>query len=268
MRTVVISGASSGIGFATAEHFARSGDIVVNLDVQPPIAPPSPGVTWVEADVSDWPAIEAAVAAVWTEYGRLDVVIANAGISVRHGVLNLDEATARRVVDVNLLGVLGLWRCAAGYMTRQGHGVLLATASVNASRGYPHYADYNATKAGVLALCRTFALELSPHIRVACVSPGAVLTPMQEAEYTPAMLEEVNRSIPLGRHAQPSEIGAAFHYLASPAAAFLTGQELVVDGGEIAGATTSAFGTGGTTDVPGPSAWPISSTRPPRDITF
>ncbi|MFD2350436.1 SDR family oxidoreductase [Nonomuraea ferruginea] len=67
----------------------------------------------------------------------------------------------------------------------------------------------------VLALCRTFALELSPNIRVACVSPGAVLTPMQEAEYTPEMLEEVNRSIPLGRHAQLAEIGAAFHYLAS-----------------------------------------------------
>ncbi|MEV4836200.1 SDR family oxidoreductase [Nonomuraea sp. NPDC049486] len=268
MRTVVISGASSGIGFAAAEHFARSGDTVFNLDVQPPIAAPSPGVTWVEADVTDWPAIEAAVAAVWTDQGRLDVVIANAGISVRHGVLNLDEATARRVVDVNLLGVLGLWRCAAGYMTRQGRGVLLATASVNASRAYPYYADYNATKAGVLALCRTFALELSPNIRVACVSPGAVLTPMQEAEYTPEMLEEVNRSIPLGRHAQPSEIGAAFHYLASPAAAFLTGQELVVDGGEIAGATTSAFGTGGTTDVPGPAAWPLSSTLRAGDVTF
>ncbi|MEV4099783.1 SDR family oxidoreductase [Nonomuraea sp. NPDC049649] len=268
MRTVVISGASSGIGFATAEQFARSGDTVYNLDVQPPIATPSPGVSWIEADVTDWPAIEAAVAAVWTDRGRLDVVIANAGVSVRHGVLNLDEATARRVVDVNLLGVLGLWRCAAGYMTRQGHGVLLATASVNASRAYPYYADYNATKAGILALCRTFALELSPDIRVACVSPGAVLTPMQEAEYTPEMLEEVNRSIPLGRHAQPAEIGAAFHYLASPAAAFVTGQELVVDGGEIAGATTSAFGTGGTTDVPGPNAWPLSSAVRADDTTF
>ncbi|WP_214106908.1 SDR family NAD(P)-dependent oxidoreductase [Acrocarpospora catenulata] len=258
MRTVVISGASSGIGFATAERFARAGAAVVNLDVRPPSGTPSSSVTWRKTDVTDWPGVEAAVGEVWARHGRLDVVIANAGISVRHGVLDIDEATARRIVDVNLLGVLGLWRCAAGYLARQGHGVLLATASVNGSRGYPYYADYNATKAGIVALCRTFALELSPRVRVACVSPGAVLTPMQEAEYTPEMLEEVNGNIPLGRHASPDEIAAAFFYLASDDAAFMTGQELVIDGGETAGATTSTFATrGGSVDT-GPLTWPLS----------
>jgi NAD(P)-dependent dehydrogenase (short-subunit alcohol dehydrogenase family) len=145
-------------------------------------------------------------------------------------------------VDVNLLGVLGLWQAAAEVMVRQRSGVLLATASVNGLRGYPYYADYNATKAGIVALCRTFALELSPWVRVACVSPGAVLTPMQLAEYTPQMLAEVNEKIPAGRHAAPEEIADAFYYLASPAARFFTGQELVIDGGETAGATTAAFG--------------------------
>nr|BFE70475.1 hypothetical protein GCM10020092_037760 [Actinoplanes digitatis] len=119
--------------------------------------------------------------------------------------------------------------------------MLLATASVNGHRGYPGYADYNATKAGVAALCRTFAMELSPAIRAACVSPGAVLTPMQLAEYTPEMLVAVNARIPAVRHADPDEIAAAFFYLASPEARFLTGQEIVIDGGEIAGATTSEF---------------------------
>lgn len=84
-----------------------------------------------------------------------------------------------------------------------------------------------------------------PHVRAACVSPGAVLTPMQLAEYTPEMLEEVNRRIPAGRHAAPSEIAETFFFLASDAARFITGQELTVDGGETSGATTSAFGTGG-----------------------
>ncbi|GAA1503587.1 SDR family NAD(P)-dependent oxidoreductase [Sphaerisporangium rubeum] len=241
MRTVVISGASSGIGEATAARFHRAGDHVVNLDVRPPR--PGSAVRWVPADVADWSATEQALADVHQERGRIDVVIANAGISVRHGVLDISEADARRVCDVNLLGVLGLWRAAARHMVRQGEGVLLATASVNGLRGYPFYADYNATKAGVVALCRTFALELSPHIRTACVSPGAVLTPMQEAEYTGDMLDEVNRRIPAGRHAAPEEIADAFFYLASPEARFLTGQELVIDGGETAGATTSAFGT-------------------------
>jgi 3-oxoacyl-[acyl-carrier protein] reductase len=247
MRTVIVSGASSGIGQATAERFARAGDRVVNLDVQPPEAGRGVEVPWLEVDVADWSAVGDAVARVHDEHGRLDVVVANAGISVRHGVLELTEAEARRVVDVNLLGVLALWRHAAERMMDQDGGVLLATASVNGMRGYPFYADYNATKAGIVALCRTFALELSPRVRAVCVSPGAVLTPMQHAEYTGDMLEEVNRNIPAGRHASPAEIAEVFHFLASPQAGFITGQEFVVDGGETAGATTAVFGTAGLT---------------------
>lgn len=257
MRTVIISGASSGIGQSTAERFADAGDRVVNLDVRPP-AEAREDVRWIKVDVADWTAVRDAVAEVHADYGRLDVVIANAGISVRHGVLEITESDARRVIDVNLMGVLALWRHAAEFMVTQPAsdalsgrdpggvaGVLLATASVNGMRGYPFYADYNATKAGIAALCRTFALELSPHIRAACVSPGAVLTPMQLAEYTGELLEETNRAIPSRRHAAPSEIADAFYFLASPQAAFFTGQELVIDGGETAGATTALFGTGG-----------------------
>lgn len=240
MRIVVVSGASSGIGRATAERFAAAGDRVYNLDVEAP-AVPAAAIEWLKADVSDWAAVEAAVAYVHGEHGRLDVVIANAGISVRHGVLETTRAQAQRIVEVNLLGVFGLWQAAARRMVTRGAGVLLATGSVNGHRGFPNYADYNASKAGVAALCRTFALELSPAIQVACVSPGAVLTPMQLAEYTPEMLDAVNARIPAGRHAQPAEIASAFFYLASPEARFMTGQELVIDGGEIAGSTTAEF---------------------------
>lgn len=244
MRTVVISGASSGIGEATAERFASEGDHVINLDVEPPSADAHPGVRWIETDVSEWDQVDAAVDEIHARHGSLDVVIANAGISVRRGVLDLTESQSRRVIGVNLLGVLGLWRSAACHMVSQGSGVLLATASVNGSRGYPLYADYNASKAGVAALCRTFAIELSPTIRVACVSPGAVLTPMQEVEYSKDMLAEVNDHVPAGRHATPREIAHAFHYLASDHARFITGQELVIDGGETAGATTSVLARG------------------------
>jgi 3-oxoacyl-[acyl-carrier protein] reductase len=251
MRVVVISGASSGIGDATARRFAQAGDLVFNVDVRPPVdrqSEPEPigKVVWLKADVAEWGHVHEILDQVHRDHGQLDVVIANAGISVRHGVLEITEATARRIIDVNLMGVLAMWTGAARHMVPQGNGVLLATASVNGLRGYPYYADYNATKAGIASLCRTFALELSPAVRVACVCPGAVLTPMQLAEYSREMLDEVNARIPAGRHADPSEIADAFFYLASPAARFITGQELVIDGGEIAGATTSDFSIGGT----------------------
>ena len=92
--------------------------------------------------------------------------------------------------------------------------------------GYPYYADYNATKAGVIELTKSMALELAPKIRVCAVAPGYVLTPMQRAEYTDEMLDEVNRKIPLRRHAKPEEIAALFAFLASDDAAFMTGHVL------------------------------------------
>jgi len=238
-RVVVVTGGSSGIGFATAARFAVVGDCVANLDLQPP-QPRHDGVTWIKCDAADWTAVDAALSTVEDRFGPLDVVIANAGISVRHTILEMREADARRVIDLNLLGVLGLWRSAAARMLVHGSGVLLATASTNGLAGYPNYADYNASKAGVLALCRSFALEFAPVLRVATVSPGYVLTPMQRKEYTDAMLADVNRRIPLGRHAAPEEIAEAFFYLASPAAAFFTGQTLILDGGELAGGVASS----------------------------
>jgi len=105
--------------------------------------------------------------------------------------------------------------------------------------GYPYYADYNATKAGVIELTKSMALELAPKIRVCAVAPGYVLTPMQRAEYSDAMLAEVNAKIPLRRHASPEEIAALFAYLASEDAAFATGQVFTLDGGETAGGLAS-----------------------------
>jgi len=118
-------------------------------------------------------------------------------------------------------------------------GVILNTASTNGMIGYPHYSDYNASKAGVIELTKSMALELAPRIRVNAISPGYILTPMQRAEYTDEMLEEVNRKIPLKRHGKPEEVAALFAFLASEEAGFITGHIYVLDGGEIAGGLAS-----------------------------
>jgi 3-oxoacyl-[acyl-carrier protein] reductase len=239
-RTVIVSGASSGIGRAIACRFAQAGDHVVNFDLQPP--PQGDSGAWMAVDVTSWTQVRAAVDATAADCDGVDVAIANAGISLRRPFLDMTEPEVRSLFDVNLLGVIALWQANARHMVAAKRGVLLATASTNGTVGYPYYADYNASKAAVIALTRTLALELAPYVRTACVSPGYVMTPMQRAEYTDDMLAEVNSRIPAGRHAEPAEIAEAFFYLASPQASFITGQQLIIDGGELAGGTASDHG--------------------------
>ena len=140
---------------------------------------------------------------------------------------------------MNLTGVFYVAQTAARHMMEHTGGVILNMASTNGIIGHPYYADYNATKAGVIELTKSMALELAPKVRVNAVAPGYVLTPMQRAEYSDEMLEAVNRKIPLRRHAQPEEIAALFAFLASDDAAYLTGQVYVIDGGETAGGLAS-----------------------------
>ena len=118
-------------------------------------------------------------------------------------------------------------------------GVILNTASTNGIMGYPFYADYNASKAGLISLTKSMALELAPRVRVNAVAPGYVLTPMQRSEYSDEMLAAVDAKIPLGRHARPEEIAGLFAYLASDDAAYITGQVFPIDGGELAGGLAS-----------------------------
>jgi meso-butanediol dehydrogenase/(S,S)-butanediol dehydrogenase/diacetyl reductase len=193
----------------------------------------------VVADVGDADAVARAFAAIDGEWGGLDVLINNAGISLRHRFLDLTTEEWRQVMRVNLDGVFLVAQQAARRMIAQGAGVILNMGSTNGVMGYPFYADYNASKAAVLELTRSMALELAPAVRVNAVCPGYILTPMQEAEYTPVMIEAVNAKIPLGRHGRPEEVAALFAFLASDDAAFATGQCYVLDGGEIAGGLAS-----------------------------
>jgi len=243
-KRVLITGGASGIGAATAARFLEEGARVVVLDRDVKAGerilrelPALAGV--VNADVARLEQVQAAFSKAVQMMGAVDVLINNAGISIRHNFLDITPEEWDKVLAVNLTGVFYVAQTAARHMMEKGSGVILQTASTNGMMGYPYYADYNATKAGVIELTKSMALELAPKVRVNAVAPGYVLTPMQRAEYTDEMLAEVNRKIPMRRHAKPEEIAALFAYLASDDAAFATGHVYVMDGAETAGGLAS-----------------------------
>jgi meso-butanediol dehydrogenase/(S,S)-butanediol dehydrogenase/diacetyl reductase len=248
-KRVLITGGASGIGAATASRFLEEGSRVCILDRDPKaceaIRHQLPAISEaLIADVSDLMQVEAALADAVRVMDGIDVIINNAGISIRHKFLDITPEEWDKVIAVNLTGVFYVAQTAARHMIDRfsrepGSGVILQTASTNGIMGYPYYADYNATKAGVIELTRSMALELAPRIRVCAVAPGYVLTTMQRAEYSDAMLEEVNQKIPLGRHAKPEEIAALFAFLASDEAAYATGHVYTMDGGETSGGLAS-----------------------------
>jgi len=243
-KRVLITGGASGIGAATAARFLEEGSAVCVLDrdakANDKIRQRLPGLAGaLAADVSNLQQVQRAFDDALGIMGGVDVLINNAGISIRHDFLKITPEEWGKVIAVNLTGVFYMAQTAARHMWERDGGVILQTASTNGFVGQPYYADYNATKAGVIELTRTMALELAPKVRVCAVAPGYVLTPMQRAEYTDAMLDEVNRKIPLRRHAKPEEIAALFAFLASDDAAYITGQVYTIDGAETAGGLAS-----------------------------
>ncbi len=245
-KNVLVTGGASGIGQATAARFLEEGCAVCVLDrsaeARDRVAVELPELAGViAADVSNLEQVHAAFEEAIERMGSVDVLINNAGISIRHGCLDITPEEWDQVLGVNLKGNFFVAQTAARHMMERGSGVILNTASTGGSTGYPHYADYNASKGGVIALTQSMALELAPTVRVNAISPGYVLTPMQRAEYTDAMFDAVNRKIPFGRHAKPEEIAALFAFLASEDAGFATGHVYVMDGAETTGGLCSQW---------------------------
>ena len=243
-KRVLITGGARGIGAATAARFLEEGARVVVLDRDDEalkhIERDLPALSGtVVADVSDAEAVARAFEELNDLWQGLDVLINNAGISVRKPFMEITPQQWCEVIDVNLNGMFFVAQQAARRMLAGGGGVILNMGSTNGLMGYHYYADYNASKAGVIELTRSMALELAPTVRVNCVCPGYILTPMQEAEYTPEMLRACEGKIPLGRLGRPEEVAALFAFLASDDAAFITGHYFVIDGGEIAGGLAS-----------------------------
>jgi len=243
-KRVLITGGASGIGYTTAERFLEEGSRVVILDHDEAACqqarkklPDLNGILL--TDVSDDKAVADAFVELDDLFGGLDVLINNAGISIRNKFMDIPSDQWRSVVDVNLNGIFYVAQQAAKRMLAGEGGVILNMGSSNGLVGYHYYSDYNATKAAVIELSRSMALELGPTIRVNAVCPGFIMTPMQAAEYTPEMRRAFEVKVPLQKLGTPEDVAALFAFLASDEAGFITGQHFVIDGGEIAGGLAS-----------------------------
>ena len=192
---------------------------------------------------SRWWPCASTPAAVGEAEGRapIDVLVNNAGIAHESAFLDIALAEWRRVLEVNLAGMFIVAQAVARRMVPRRRGVILNMASKNGLDGESGYAHYNASKGGVVMLTRTMALELAQFgIRVNAVAPGYLQTPMSEAIDSPEFVRDfVARYIPLGRSGRVGDVAPLFVFLASEAAAFITGQVLVVDGGQLAGQNAS-----------------------------
>jgi meso-butanediol dehydrogenase / (S,S)-butanediol dehydrogenase / diacetyl reductase len=243
-KRVLVTGGAGGIGTATVARFLEEGARVVVLDYDnmalARIRREQPALRGtIQADVSDAGDVARAFEELDGVWGGLDVLINNAGISLRHRFMDILPQEWRQVMDVNLNGVFYVAQQAARRMLAGAGGVILNMGSTNGLMGYHYYADYNASKAGVIELTRSMALELGPTVRVNAVCPGFILTPMQEVEYTLDMRRGFASKLPLNKLGRPEDVAALFAFLASDDAGFITGQHFVIDGGELAGGLAS-----------------------------
>jgi 3-oxoacyl-[acyl-carrier protein] reductase len=237
-KVVIVTGAAAGIGLATARRFAREGARVSSWDIK------SSEDTTRTVDVTDAVSVRAAVNDVVSRWGAIHVLVNNAGI-LRDAMLvkskdgavvsEMSDEAFDSVISVNLKGVFHCTRAVVPHMIAAGGGVILNASSVVGLYGNFGQTNYVATKAGVIAMTRTWARELGRHnIRVNAVAPGFIATEMIRA-MPEKVLENMRSHTPLARLGTPEEIAEAYLWLASGAASFVTGAVLSVDGGVVPG---------------------------------
>jgi NAD(P)-dependent dehydrogenase (short-subunit alcohol dehydrogenase family) len=240
-KAALVTGGASGIGLATAARLADAGFRVVVSDVDPAgrqVVAAIAGAVFVEHDVIDESSWERAIAAVLDAHGRLDVLVNNAGISYVRAVTDTTLDEWRALMAVNLDGVFLGTKHGVRAMRRHGDGGSIINVSSTAGlAGWAFSSAYCASKGGVRLFTKAVALECAAEaIRVNSVHPGAVQTPIwDKVGVSPELQAAIAAASPLGRMAEPEEVADAILYLASDAARYVTGSELVIDGGFTAG---------------------------------
>ena len=235
-RRVLITGAGSGIGKATAALFAREGARLALLDIdKDSIAEQAEalGGVAVAADVRDEQGVIDAIGAAAEALDGLDGLVNAAGVSIRANLEDLGMEVWRRIIDINLTGTYVVCRAALPFLRQAVEGTIVNIASGAATRSGPGRSAYTASKAGVIAFTRSIASELAPHIRVNAILPGAVETPLFE-ELVPdqATREAVISRYAMKRIGRPEEIANAILFMTSKQSSFMTGSPMLVDGGQ------------------------------------
>jgi len=244
----MITGAGDGIGWATAQVFAGNGYRVALVDINADAASEKAkelgeGHLAIAADVSREADVRAAFQALDRQFGRLDALVNNAGIGSPHlPTTQQNVENFERILHIHLTGTFLFSREAHGIMARQGSGAIVNISSIAGLSGLPRRNAYGAAKAGVVAMTKSMACEWAPDgIRVNAVAPGFVATALVRKLEADGFVDtpRLNRRIPMGRLARPDEIAQAIWFLSSPAASYITGTVLSVDGG------WTAFGDSG-----------------------
>ena len=233
----IVTGGASGIGAAIVERLAADGASVAILDLNPSPDGDSATRLSVQANVADDASVRAAIDAVVARFGRLDIVVNNAGIGAQGTVESNDDDEWHRVFDINVVGMARVTRAALPHLRESPSAAIVNTASIAATAGLPQRALYTATKGAVLSLTRAMAADhLREGIRVNCVNPGTADTPwvgrlLDSAPNPAAERAALEARQPHGRLVAATEVAGAVAYLASPRSGSTTGTSIAVDGG-------------------------------------
>ena len=236
-RVAIVTGGARGIGQAIAELFAENGakviiwDVLDGNDVAQAIKDRGQSAEFMSISVTDKDAVEKAVEDIATRYGTIDILINNAGITRDKTLLKMSDDEWDKVIDINLKGVFFCTRAVARVMKEKGYGRIVSASSTTGLRGNYGQTNYAATKAGVIGMTKTWAMELARYgITVNAIAPGYVKTPMTEK--IPDHLKQMSlMAIPVGFHAEPMDLAVGYLFLASDEARYVTGICIPIDGG-------------------------------------